>query len=132
MDLAAVFPHGKIKAQLQTHKDVGQIPKPTIEFIACCSAIFLQKLIDKGDTDTTTTSESVVTLDQIKAAASKYDFIDLDEVQNQNAPKAAKKRRTTTMTKEIQAVKKVADVVAMEPAIQQTVQVIQDDDDYDF
>ena len=85
----------------------------------------------KGDADATATSESVVTLDQIRVAASQYGFIHLDEVQNQSAPKAAKKRRATT-TKEIQAVKKVADVGAMESSIQQTVQVIQDDDDYDF
>ena len=127
MDLAAVFPLGKIKAQLQNHKEVGKIPKPTEEFIACCSAILIQKLVDKGDTS----SESVVTLDQIKAAASQYDFINLDEVQNQTAPKAAKKRRTT-ITKAVQAVQKVADVVALEPSNQQTLQVIQDDDDYDL
>ena len=127
MDLAAIFPQGKIKAQLQSHKDVGKIPKPTEEFIACCSALLLEKLLHKD----IATSESVVTLEQIKTAASQYAFIQLDEVHNHNAPKATKKRRTTK-TKAIQAVQHVADAVAVEPSIQQTVLVIQDEDDYDF
>ena len=101
MDLAAVFPLGKINAQSQSHKDVGKIPKPTEESIACFSAILIQKLVDKGDKS----SESVVTLDQIKAAASQYDFINLDEVQNQTAPKAAKNKHTT-IRKVVQAVQK--------------------------
>lgn len=127
MDLAAVFPTGKIKAQLQSHKDVGKIPKPTEEFIACCSALMLEKLVHKDNP----TSESVVTLEQIKAAASQYAFIQLDEVQNHNAPKATKKRRTTK-TKEIQAVQQVADAVAVEPSIEQSVRVIHDEDNYDL
>ena len=87
----------------------------------------LEKLVHKDNP----TSESVVTLEQIKAAASQYAFIQLDEVQNHNAPKATKKRRTTK-TKEIQAVQQVADAVAVEPSIEQSVRVIHDEDDYDL
>jgi hypothetical protein len=123
-DFSTVFPPGKIKAQLQNNKDVGKVPKPTEQFIACCSALLLEKLIKKKES-----SEGVVTLDNIKEAAAHYDFMDLAEVRDNTAPKAkAKKKRKT---KEIQEVQEVASQVQHETSIQQTLEVIQDEDDYD-
>jgi hypothetical protein len=140
MDLSDIFPPGKIKAQLQSHKEIGKIPKPTEEFIECCSALLLERLIRRRCSDDAMTqpandssSGGVVTLDTIKAAASQYDFIHIDELQDSSAPKARRKKRKTTIstTKEIQEVQKVAYEAEHQPPSQQTIQVIQDDDDYD-
>ena len=139
MELSDIFPPGKIKAQLQSHKDIGKIPKPTEEFIECCSALLLERLIGRSCSDDVTprdpndSSGAVVTLDTIKSAASQFDFIHIDDLQDSSAPKARKKRRTTTTAtaKEIQEVQKAANEAEHQPPSQQSIQVIQDDDDYD-
>jgi hypothetical protein len=128
MDLSDMFPPGKVKAQLQNHKEIGKIPKPTEQFIECCSALLLERLIGRSDR-TKVGSDSVVTLDTIKAAASQFDFLHIEELQDSNAPKARKRRKT--ITKEIQEVQKVAYEAEHQPPMQQTIEVVQDDDNYD-
>ena len=138
-DIAAIIPSGKIKAQLQSHKDVGKIPKQTEEFIACCAALFLKKLMTSEEPVTTgestnSTENPTITLEQIKRAASRYEFINLDDLHDQNAPRLRKKRRTINTKTAAVAVLAVETAIAAQVllnSVDEAMNIFQDDDEYD-
>jgi hypothetical protein len=146
IDACQIIPRGKIKAQLQKRKDTGKFPKSTEDYLRCCTVLFLQSLLPKPDETLTTGQQaSVVTLEDIRESASRYSFIDLSQISEENASKKKKKRKvaskktgtTNTKTTKSSTTKKEIQIAIqpltgnMDPDFQPTMQVMEDDDDYD-
>ena len=143
IDACQKIPRGKIKAQLQKRKDTGKVPKATEDYLRCCTVLFLQSLLPKPENETLTTGQqtSVVTLEHIRESASRYSFIDLSQISEENASKkkrkAASKKTKQIGTTSTKTTKKEIQIAIqpltgnMDPDFQPTMQVMEDDDDYD-
>mmetsp|Transcript_18339 Transcript_18339/g.27816 ORF Transcript_18339/g.27816 Transcript_18339/m.27816 type:complete len:150 (-) Transcript_18339:1058-1507(-) len=129
LNLADVFPSGKVKKQLLANKNVGKLRKDSVELIECASARFLQRLIQS-------TSENTVTLDRIKQATEPYDFIDLKHLEEEKVPKMRKvkgksNRKRPSTNGHGDSVKEAASHLASLQSRIPEVKVIEDEDDYD-
>jgi hypothetical protein len=148
IDACQIIPRGKIKAQLQKRKDTGKIPKSTEDYLRCCTVLFLQSLLPKPDETLTTGQQaSVVTLEDIRESASRYSFIDLSQISEENASKKKKKKKRKVASKKTKQIETTATTTTktkkeiqiaiqpltgnMDPDFQPTMQVMEDDDDYD-
>ena len=86
-----------------------------------------------GDS-THSTENPTITLEQIKRAASRYEFINLDDLHDQNAPRLRKKRRTISTKTAAVAVVAVETAIAAQVllnSVDEAMNIFQDDDEYD-